>query len=182
MAAVAGALTARTENVPVVILALTPAPLPGTTKIVPVPPCKKANVPAAKAQLNAPTCTPLGSKPPDSLIGPSAAPLAVPGMLNAVSVWLVPLPVLVSISLETKAVTLFAPSVAEVQAPANPSAGAAARTAGCPLEFLCSVTIKVLGCGGGGTSLGRLSALRPERASASLDSLPRLPRERAWPS
>src|SRR5437773_11312157 len=123
-----------------------------------------------------------GSKPPDSLIGPSAAPLAVPGMLNAVSVWLVPLPVLVSISLETKAVTLFAPPVAEVQAPANPSAGAAARTAGCPLEFLCSVTIKLLGCGGGGTSLGRLSALRPERASASLDSLPRLPRERAWPS
>src|SRR5437667_19884 len=126
-----------------------------------------------------------GTKPPpDSLIGPSAvaAPLAVPGMLNAVSVWLVPLPVLVSISLETKAATLFAPPLAEVQAPANPSAGAAARTAGCPLEFLCSVTIKLLGCGGGGTSLGRLSALRPERASASLDWLPRLPRERAWPS
>src|SRR5437879_3936567 len=125
-----------------------------------------------------------GSKPPDSLIGPSAvaAPLAVPGMLNAVSVWLVPLPVLVSISLETKAVTLVASPVAEVQAPANPSADAAARTAGCPLEFLCSVPIQVLGCGGGGTSLGRLSALRPERASASLDSLPRLPRERAWPS
>src|SRR5436309_13252317 len=124
------------------------------------------------------------SKPPDSLIGPSAvaAPLAVPGMLNAVSVWLVPLPVLVSISLETKAVTLFAPPVAEVQAPANPSAGAAARTAGCPLEFLCSVTIKLLGCGGGGTSLGRLSALRPARARVSLDSLPWLPRERAWPS
>src|SRR2546425_11824680 len=90
-----------------------------------------------------------GSKPPDSLIGPSAvaAPLAVLGMLNAVSVWLVPLPVLVSISFETKAVTLFAPP-AEVQAPANPSAGAAARTAGCPLEFFCSVTIKLLGCGG----------------------------------
>src|SRR5467141_2499161 len=126
-----------------------------------------------------------GSKPPDSLIGPNtdAAPLAVPGMLKAVSVWLVPLPVLVSISLETKAVTLFAPPVAEVQAPANPNnAGAAARTAGCPLELFCSVTMKGLGWGGGGTSLGRLSALRPERASVSLDSLPWLPRERAWPS
>src|SRR5437879_10376870 len=102
-----------------------------------------------------------GSKPPDSLIGPSAvaAPLAVAGMLNAVSVWLVPLPVLVSISLETKAATLLAPPVAEVQAPANPNnAGAAARTAGCPLEFFCSVTMKGLGWGGGGTSLGRLSA------------------------
>src|SRR5216683_6094758 len=75
-----------------------------------------------------------GSKPPDSLIGPSAAPLAVAGMLNAVSVWLVPLPVLVSISLETKAVTLLAPPIADVQAPANPSVGAAPRTAGCPLE------------------------------------------------
>src|SRR5436853_3465166 len=127
-----------------------------------------------------------GSKPPpDSLIGPNAvaAPLAVPGMLNAVSVWLVPLPVLVSISLETKAVTLLAPPVAdEVQAPANPNANAVARTAGCPLEFFCSVTMKLLGCGGGGTSLGRLSALRPERVSASLDSLLWLPRERAWPS
>src|SRR5439155_4956326 len=125
-----------------------------------------------------------GSKPPDSLIGPSAvaAPLAVPGMLNAVNVWLVPLPALVSISFETKALTLFATPVAEVQAPANPSAPAAARTAGCPLEFFCSVTMKLLGCGGGGTSLGRLSALRPERVSASLDSLPWLPRERAWPS
>src|SRR5437667_10536791 len=125
------------------------------------------------------------SKPPDSLIGPSAvaAPLAVPGMLNAVSVWLVPLPVLVSISLETKAVTLLAPPIAdEVQAPANPNANAVARTAGCPLEFFCSVTMKLLGCGGGGTSVGRLSALRPARASASLDSLPWLPRERAWPS
>src|SRR3989442_13627344 len=99
-----------------------------------------------------------GSKPPDSLIGPSAAPLAVPGMLNAVSVWLAPLPVLVSISFETKAVTLFAPP-AEVQAPANPSAPAAARTAGCPLEVFCSVTMKLLGCGGGGTSPGRGSAL-----------------------
>src|SRR5947207_1669956 len=125
-----------------------------------------------------------GSKPPpDSLIGPSAvaAPLAVPGMLNAVNVWLVPLPALVSISFETKALTLFA-TPAEVQAPANAKAPAAARTAGCPLEFLCSVTMKLLGCGGGGTSLGRLSALRPERVSASLDSLPWLPRERAWPS
>src|SRR2546427_7587745 len=87
-----------------------------------------------------------GTKPaPDSLIGPSAvaAPLAVPGMLNAVSVWLVPLPVLVSISLETKAATLFA-APAEVQAPANPSADAAARIAGCPLAFLCSVTMKGL--------------------------------------
>src|SRR2546427_7128257 len=125
-----------------------------------------------------------GSKPPDSLIGPSAvaAPLAVPGMLNAVRVWLAPLPVLVRISLETEAVTLFAPPIADVQAPTNPSIGVAAMTLGWPLEVLCSVTIKVLGCGGGGTSLGRLSALRPERASASLDSLPRLPRERAWPS
>src|SRR6266850_5337119 len=98
-----------------------------------------------------------GSKPPDSLIGPNtdAAPLAVPVMLNAVSVWLVPLPVLVSISLETKAVTLFAPPIAEVQAPANPSACVAGTTTGCPLEFLCSVTMKVLGRGGGGTSLGR---------------------------
>src|SRR6267143_1359670 len=88
-----------------------------------------------------------GSKPPDSLIGPNtdAAPLAVPGMLNAVSVWLVPLPVLVSISLETKAVTLFASPVAEVQAPANPNADAAAMTAGCPLEVFCSVTMKGLG-------------------------------------
>src|SRR5467141_1329943 len=88
-----------------------------------------------------------GSKPPDSLIGPNtdAAPLAVPGMLNAVSVWLVPLPVLISISLETKAVTLFAPPLAEVQAPANPNVDAAARTAGCPLEFFCSVTMKGLG-------------------------------------
>src|SRR6266850_1192299 len=123
-----------------------------------------------------------GSKPPESVIGPSAAPLAVAGMLNAVSVWLVPLPVLVSISLETKAVTLFASPVAEVQAPANPSADAAARTAGCPLEVLCSVMMKGLGWGGGGTSLERLSALRPERARVSLDSLPWLPRERAWPS
>src|SRR6267143_5861502 len=127
-----------------------------------------------------------GSKPPDSLIGPNtdAAPLAVPGMLNAVRVWLVPLPVLVSISLETKAVTLFAPPIAEVQAPANPSVSVdvAAMTAGWPLELFCSVTTKVLGCGGGGTSLGRLSALRPERAMVSLDSLPLLPRERDWPS
>src|SRR5439155_13107281 len=94
-----------------------------------------------------------GSKPPDSLIGPNAvaAPLAVPGMLNAVSVWLVPLPVLVSISFETKAVTLFAPPIAEVQV--NPNADAAARTAGCPLEVLCSVMMKGLGWGGGGTSL-----------------------------
>src|SRR5437870_10381345 len=126
-----------------------------------------------------------GSKPPpDSLIGPSlaAAPLATPGMSNAVSVWLVPLPVLVSISLETKAVTLFAPPVAEVQAPANPSAGAAARTAGCPLEVLCSVTMKLLGCGGGGTPLGRPSALRPARATVPLGSLPGLPRDRAGPA
>src|SRR2546422_7742627 len=88
-----------------------------------------------------------GSKPPpDSLTGPNvvAVPLAVPGMLNAVSVCLVPLPVLVSISSDTKAVTLFAP-VAEVQAPVNPNADAAARTADCPLEFLCSVTMKGLG-------------------------------------
>src|SRR3989442_7604924 len=123
-----------------------------------------------------------GSKPPDSLIGPNAvaAPLAVPGMLNAVSVWLVPLPVLVSISFETKAVTLFAPPIAEVQV--NPNADAAARTAGCPLEVRCSVMMKGLGWGGGGTSLERLSALRPERARVSLDSLPWLPRERACPS
>src|SRR6266513_420791 len=89
-----------------------------------------------------------GSKPPlDSLIGPNAvaAPLAVAGMLNAVSVWLVPLPVLVSISLETKALTLFAPPIADVQAPANPSVGVAAMTAGCPLEFFCSGTMKGLG-------------------------------------
>src|SRR2546430_16556018 len=74
-----------------------------------------------------------GSKPPDSLIGPSAvaAPLAVPGMLNAVSVWLVPLPVLVSISLETKAATLFAPPLAEVQAPANPNVGTEIGRASC---------------------------------------------------
>src|ERR1700740_1432008 len=125
-----------------------------------------------------------GSKPPDSLIGPSAvaAPFAVPGMLNAVSVWLVPLPLLVSISSETKAATLFAPPVAEVQAPANPNRDAAAMTAGCPLGVRCSVMMKGLGWGGGGTSLGRLSALRPERASVSLDSLPWLPRERDWPS
>src|SRR5713101_7558547 len=130
-----------------------------------------------------------GSKPPpDSLIGPSAvaAPLAVAGMLNAVSVWLVPLPVLVSISLETKAVTLLAPPIADVQAPANPSVdvgvGVAAMTTGWPLELFCSVTMKGLGCGGGGTSLGRLSALSPERAIVSLDSLPWLPRERDWPS
>src|SRR6266852_8924051 len=132
-----------------------------------------------------------GSKPPpDSLIGPNAvaAPLAVAGMLNAVSVWLVPLPVLVSIRSETKAVTLFAPPIADVQAPANPSVGVgvgvgvAAMTAGWPLELFCSVTTKVLGCGGGGTSLGRRSALRPERAIVSLDSLPWLPRERDWPS
>src|SRR2546428_13752249 len=77
-----------------------------------------------------------GSKPPDSLIGPSAAPLAVLGMLNAVSVWLVPLPVLVSISFETKAVTLFAPP-AEAQAPANPSAAPAARPAAGPLQSFC---------------------------------------------
>src|SRR2546430_10963996 len=102
-------------------------------------------------------------------------------MLNAVSVWLVPLPVLVSISLETKAATLFAPPLAEVQAPANPNVGTAARTAGCPLEFLCSVTMKVLGCGGGGTSLGRLSAVRPEGARGSLDSFPLLPPGRARP-
>src|SRR2546430_14639678 len=111
-----------------------------------------------------------GSKPPpDSLIGPSlaAAPLATPGMSNAVSVWLVPLPVLVSISLETKAVTLFAPPVAEVQAPANPSAGAAARTAGCPLEFLCSVTIKLLGCGGWGPPLAGAPRLRAGRGRVS---------------
>src|SRR3981081_4289361 len=81
-----------------------------------------------------------GSKPPESLIGPSAAPLAVAGMLNAVSVWLVPLPVLVSISLETKAVTLFAPPIADVQAPANPSVGAAARTAGRPRQCFLSVS------------------------------------------
>src|SRR5256885_7124139 len=118
-----------------------------------------------------------GSKPPDSLIGPSAvaAPLAMPGMLNAVSVCLVPLPVLVSISFETKAVTLFAPP-AEVQAPVNPNADAAARTAGCPLEFLCSVTMKVLGCGGGGTSPGRLPAVRPGRARPSLRPSPPPPR------
>src|SRR6267378_561808 len=65
-----------------------------------------------------------------------------------------------------------APPLAEVHAPANPSVGTAARTAGCPLEVLCSVMMKGLGWGGGGTSLGRLSALRPERASVSLDSLP----------
>src|SRR5229473_3402001 len=125
-----------------------------------------------------------GSKPPDSLIGPSAAPRAVAGMLNAVSVWPVPLPVLVSISFEIKAVTLFPPPIADVQAPANPSVGVgvAAMTAGWPLEVFCSVTMKGLGCGGGGTSLGRLSALRPERAIVSLDSLPWLPRERDWPS
>src|SRR5438034_580997 len=110
-----------------------------------------------------------GSKPPDSLIGPNAvaAPLAVPGMLNAVSVWLVPLPVLVSISFETKALTLLATPLAEVQAPANPSADAAARTVGCPLEVLCSVMMKGLGWGGGGTSLERLSASRSACAPRS---------------
>src|SRR5437016_14011356 len=72
-----------------------------------------------------------GSKPPDSLIGPSAvaAPLAVPGMLNAVNVWLVPLPALVSISFETKALTLFATPVGGVQAAAYLSAAGDARTA-----------------------------------------------------
>src|SRR5258708_24594477 len=106
-----------------------------------------------------------GSKPPGSLIGPSAAPLAVAGMLNAVRVWLAPLPVLVSISLETKAVTLLAPPIADVQAPANPSVdvgvGVAAMTTGWPLELFCSVTMKGLGCGGCGTSPRGPPALRP---------------------
>ena len=150
--------------------------------VVPMPSVMEPLVQTPQFALTEPS--PGSKPPPDSLIGPSAvaAPLAVPGMLNAVNVWLVPLPALVSISFETKALTLFATPVAEVQAPANPSAPAAARTAGCPLEFFCSVTMKLLGCGGGGTSLGRLSALRPERVSASLDSLLWLPRERAWPS
>src|SRR6267143_6776419 len=148
-------------------------------RVVPMPSVMEPTAQTPQFALTEPSP---GSKPPESLIGPSAAPLAVAGMLNAVSVWLVPLPVLVSISLETKAVTLFAPPIADVQAPANPNADAAARTAGCPLEVLCSVMMKGLGWGGGGTSLERLSALRPERARVSLDSLPWLPRERAWPS
>src|SRR5256885_8965349 len=115
--------------------------------VVPMPSVMEPTVQTPQFALTEPSP---GSKPPDSLIGPSAAPLAVPGMLNAVSVWLVPLPVLVSISFETKAVTMFAPPVAEVQAPANPNARAVAMTAGCPLEFFCSVTMKLLGCGGGG--------------------------------
>jgi hypothetical protein len=60
MAAVAGTLL---ENVPA-ILALTPAPLPGTTKIVPVP-AGKLNVLLIKLQLNALTFTLLISKSSD---------------------------------------------------------------------------------------------------------------------
>src|SRR5947208_10325589 len=118
--------------------------------VVPMPSVMEPLVQTPQFALTEPS---LGPKPPDSLIGPNAvaAPLAVPGMLNAVSVWLVPLPVLVSISFETKALTLLATPLAEVQAPANPSADAAARTAGCPLEVLCSVMMKGLGWGGGGT-------------------------------
>src|SRR5258708_25897258 len=86
-----------------------------------------------------------GSKPPGSLIGPSAAPLAVAGMLNAVSVWLAPPPVLVSISLETKAGTLFSPPSAEVHAPANPSPCVAGATTSLPLQLLFFLASKRLG-------------------------------------
>src|SRR5436853_7237692 len=61
MAAAAGTLLiAEVENVPV-LLALTPAP-PGTTKIVPVPPCEKSNLLTPKLQMKLPTCTLLVSK------------------------------------------------------------------------------------------------------------------------
>src|SRR5207302_9065567 len=113
--------------------------------VVPMPSVMEALAQTPQFALTEPSPGP--KPPPDSLIGPSAvaAPLAVAGMLNAVSVWLVPLPVLVSISLETKAATLFAPPIADVQAPANTSAGTAPMTAGCPLEVFCSVTMKGLG-------------------------------------